>query len=87
MKRTLTALALAALLAACGAPEPVPPPDYSDAEQVLEDTATTVTTRAGSDPQLASCTEVKAKGLGPYTADDPEFGWYDDRDGDGTVCE
>jgi hypothetical protein len=87
MKRTITALALGLTLAACGAPEPVQEPDYSEAEQVLEETATTVTTKAGSDPQLASCTEVKAHDLGHYTADDPEFTRYEDRDGDGEVCE
>lgn len=41
----------------------------------------------GNDPQFPSCAKAKAAGYGPYTAADPEFGWYKDGDGDGTVCE
>lgn len=41
----------------------------------------------GNDPQFSSCAKAKAAGYGPYTAADPEFGWYKDGDGDGTVCE
>ena len=43
-------------------------------------------TTTGTDPQFASCAEAIAHGYGPYTAGDPEFGWYQDGDGDGTVC-
>lgn len=42
---------------------------------------------AGADPRFASCAEATAAGYGPYTSGDPEYGWHDDRDGDGTVCE
>lgn len=41
----------------------------------------------GNDPQFSSCAKAKAEGFGPYTAADPEFSWYRDGDGDGTVCE
>ena len=39
------------------------------------------------DPQFGTCTEAKAAGYGHYRdGEDPEY-WYDDRDGDGVVCE
>lgn len=41
----------------------------------------------GNDPQFSSCTKAKAGGFGPYTKADPEYAWYKDGDGDGTVCE
>lgn len=41
----------------------------------------------GNDPQFSSCTKAKAAGYGPYTKADPEYAWYRDGDGDGTVCE
>lgn len=41
-----------------------------------------------TDPQFDTCTEATAAGYGPYTKGlDPEYWWYEDRDGDGTVCE
>jgi hypothetical protein len=81
MKRTFAALTLL-LAAGCGDPEPVPPPDYS-----VETVATTTTIAVKADPQFRSCAEAVAKGFGPYDSDDPEFGWYDNADGDGRVCE
>lgn len=43
---------------------------------------------AGGDPKFGSCKEAKANGYGLYTRDvNPEYGFYDDRDGDGIVCE
>lgn len=40
------------------------------------------------DPRFGSCREALANGFGPYVAGiDPEYGWYRDGDGDGTVCE
>ena len=54
------------------APSPAPPPDAS----------------AGLDPDFGSCTKAKAAGYGPYTQGvDEEYGWYQDRDKDGIVCE
>lgn len=41
-----------------------------------------------ADPKFDSCTAAIAAGYGPYRKGiDPEYWWYDDRDGDGTVCE
>ncbi len=40
------------------------------------------------DPRFGSCREALAAGYGPYVAGrDPEYAWYRDGDGDGTVCE
>ncbi|MFM7694144.1 MAG: excalibur calcium-binding domain-containing protein [Actinomycetota bacterium] len=40
------------------------------------------------DPRFGSCREAKAAGYGPYVSGrDPEYAWYRDGDGDGTVCE
>jgi hypothetical protein len=42
----------------------------------------------GLDPHFGTCTEAKAHGYGPYyRGRDPEYSWYEDRDGDGVVCE
>lgn len=41
----------------------------------------------GTDPRFDTCTQAKAAGYGPYTRDDPEYDWYDDRDNNGLVCE
>jgi hypothetical protein len=41
-----------------------------------------------TDPRFDTCTKAKAAGYGPYlSGQDPEYGWYRDRDGDGRVCE
>jgi endonuclease YncB( thermonuclease family) len=46
------------------------------------------TTKPDTDPRFGTCTEAKDAGYGPYVkGQDPEYAWYDDRDGDGTVCE
>ena len=43
---------------------------------------------SGLDPRFSSCAKATAAGLGPYYRDeDPEYAWYEDRDGDGIVCE
>lgn len=40
------------------------------------------------DPRFGTCAEAKQHGYGPYTQDrDEEYGWYDDRNHDGVVCE
>lgn len=42
----------------------------------------------GTDPRFGTCTEAKSHGYGPYyRGSDVEYGWYDDRDNDGIVCE
>lgn len=40
------------------------------------------------DPNYGTCKEAKAHGAGPYyRGRDPEYEYYQDRDGDGVVCE
>ena len=42
----------------------------------------------GVDPRFDYCTSAIAAGYGPYVRGrDPEYDWYRDGDGDGTVCE
>lgn len=43
---------------------------------------------AGNDPRFDTCAEANDAGYGPYYKDkDPEYDWYQDRDGDGVACE
>ncbi|MGW4642808.1 excalibur calcium-binding domain-containing protein [Sphaerisporangium sp. NPDC004334] len=43
---------------------------------------------SGNDPRFRTCAEANRNGYGPYYRDkDPEYHWYQDRDGDGIVCE
>lgn len=45
-------------------------------------------TSGGTDPRFGTCREANAAGYGPYRSGiDPEYGWYQDRDHDGIVCE
>jgi hypothetical protein len=85
MKKLIIVGAL--FLAACGGQAQDQPTAEETASSIYaEDTdSTTATTK--TDPAYANRDEVKVHGLGPYTADDPEFAWYDDQDGDGEVCE
>lgn len=39
------------------------------------------------DPDMGTCTKAKSAGYGPYTSNDPEYQFYQDRDKDGVVCE
>jgi len=42
----------------------------------------------GTDPRFSTCAEANRNGYGPYyRGRDPEYAWYQDRDGDGIVCE
>lgn len=42
----------------------------------------------GLDPNFGTCKAAKAAGYGPYVkGQDPEYDYYRDGDGDGTVCE
>ena len=44
--------------------------------------------RAAADPNYGSCKQAKANHSGPYVRGrDPEYAYYQDRDGDGIVCE
>ncbi|WP_327092936.1 excalibur calcium-binding domain-containing protein [Nonomuraea sp. NBC_01738] len=57
-------------------PAPAPTPTRSDPPT------------SGNDPRFRTCAEANAAGYGPYRRGvDPEYGWYQDRDGDGLVCE
>jgi micrococcal nuclease len=41
-----------------------------------------------NDPRFGSCAAANRAGYGPYVRGaDPEYQWYQDRDGDGRVCE
>ncbi|MGH3244260.1 MAG: excalibur calcium-binding domain-containing protein [Spirillospora sp.] len=40
-----------------------------------------------TDPRFSTCAAAKRAGYGPYHAGETEYGWYQDRDGDGVVCE
>ncbi|MBB2913011.1 hypothetical protein FHS43_004306 [Streptosporangium becharense] len=41
-----------------------------------------------TDPHYGTCAEANANNYGPYQRGvDPEYDWYQDRDGDGKVCE
>jgi hypothetical protein len=41
-----------------------------------------------TDPRFDTCRAATAAGFGPYVSGrDPEYGWYQDRDDDGVVCE
>lgn len=42
---------------------------------------------SGSDPRFSTCAEAKRNGYGPYRVGSTEYGWYQDRDNDGIVCE
>ncbi|TMS00257.1 thermonuclease family protein [Nonomuraea basaltis] len=43
---------------------------------------------SGNDPRYGTCAEANRNGYGPYRKGvDPEYSWYQDRDGDGVVCE
>jgi hypothetical protein len=42
----------------------------------------------GLDPRFDTCAEAQAHKYGPYTSGkNSEYGWYDDRNHDGVVCE
>ncbi|MGQ0845371.1 MAG: GmrSD restriction endonuclease domain-containing protein [Sporichthyaceae bacterium] len=61
---------------AVSTPAPAPKPDPKPAPQ------------AATDPRFPYCKDAIAAGYGPYVSGkDPEYAWYRDADGDGTVCE
>lgn len=74
------------------APTPAAPPVTTPPAQVPPPAAVAPVAPADPaqqlDPQFSSCTKANAAGFGDYVrGQDPEYAWYDDRDGDGTVCE
>lgn len=51
-------------------------------------TITPLASTPSTDPRFSYCYEANDAGYGPYyQGQDPEYAWYDDRDGDGIVCE
>lgn len=62
------------------APATTPPPATT--------AAPAATQPADTDPQFDTCGDATDAGYGNYRQGvDPEYDWYDDRDGDGIVCE
>jgi hypothetical protein len=77
-------------------PEPSQPPRQpSQDEQETQETRSEepVPQRSeqqepSTDQRYRTCAEANAHGHGPYVRGvDEEYGWYQDRDGDGVVCE
>lgn len=59
-----------------------------DAEETIVPSANPPTETGELDPQYSTCKEANANGYGPYiNGTNPEYEWYQDRDGDGSVCE
>ncbi|MFD1373675.1 excalibur calcium-binding domain-containing protein [Actinoplanes sichuanensis] len=55
-----------------------------DDEEPIEDDEPT----GGTDPRFSTCKAANSAGYGDYVRGvDPEYDWYQDRDGDGIVCE
>ena len=68
--------------------EPAPVVEAPAAEPAVEEPAVEAPAAPADDPQFGSCKEAIAAGYGNYTSGvDPEYAWYQDRDGDGLVCE
>lgn len=79
-----------ALLARLGPAAPVvtlPPAPTVPTTVPIINQAVDVPMDAGTDPLFGTCREAKENGYGPYVAGETEYGWYDDRDNDGIVCE
>lgn len=74
-------------------PAPVAAPPATDSSPAPVTPVVPVTPPApvagtdGNDPKYTSCKAAIAGGFGPYTKGEPEYEWYRDGDGDGTVCE
>lgn len=63
----------------CGIDRPAPAPKKEPAPPPAG---------GGTDPRFGTCTEAIDHGFGPYyRGQDAEYDWYEDRDGDGAVCE
>ena len=62
---------------------PAPTPERTPAPRTGQTPA-----KGRTDPRFDTCTKAKAAGYGPYlSGQDAEYDWYQDRDGDGRVCE
>lgn len=85
---------LASKLSSCGSKSKVAMPAKAKivkgAAPTAAPTPSTPSNGSGAvDPKFASCAEAKRNGYtSSYTRGvDPEYDWYQDRDGDGVVCE
>ena len=88
----LERVALGAGLAGCGRAALVPEPEraaVASAPPPAEPVPVAAEPApAGDDPRFGTCALALAAGYGPYVQGrDPEYAWYRDGDGDGTVCE
>jgi hypothetical protein len=88
-------LKLRSLVVNCGNPRIALPPKATVINDQSDPGGTTGGSTSGGtggggglDPQFSYCYEAKSHGYGPYIRGiDPEYSWYRDGDGDGTVCE
>lgn len=64
-------------------PPPPPPPPVVEPAPAPPPPPPVVAT----DPNMGTCKDARAAGYGPYTKGQPEYEFYRDSDGDGTVCE
>ena len=87
---------LASKLSSCGSKSKVAVPakakivkGVAPADAPSPSTSTPSSDTGANDPKFASCAEAKRNGYTrSYTRGiDPEYEWYQDRDGDGVVCE
>src|SRR5450830_348328 len=70
------------------APAPAPALAPAPATQAPAPVVQAPPVASTNDPQFATCKAAIAAGYGNYVRDkDPEYAWYNDRDGDGVVCE
>lgn len=66
---------------------PTNPNPPADTAPVPETAPAPIVGDGTTDPQFGSCSEATANGFGPYTTGEPEYEFYRDGDGDGSVCE
>ena len=88
---TMTASSAAATTAAPVVPTPAAPPTGNAPPPATSDAPPPPPPPPPppqNDPRFGSCAEAIRNGYGPYyKGKDPEYAWYEDRDGDGVVCE
>ncbi len=70
------------------APKPQPQPEPQPKPEPPPKPEPEPPPEPATDPQFPTCKAAKSAGYGPYVrGSDPEYDWYRDSDGDGTVCE
>jgi hypothetical protein len=73
---------------ATATPSPSPTRTATPSPSPTQTSTPTPTPTGDLDPRFSSCKAAKEAGYGPYVKGvDPEYAWYRDGDGDGTVCE